>query len=83
MATRTEPMPDQLTCTKTPVDQDREPMQAERQYEIDGKRVMCFEVDDGTLWVQRCYWVGAAVPGTRPQAVSELPPHVHPRRLDD
>ena len=79
----TDAMPDQLTCLLTPRDQNGDAMVPDRQYMVRGKRVQCFEGGDGTLMAQEAYRLGVAVPGSRPQSVSELPADVTVTLVDE
>lgn len=75
-------MPDQVTCVRTPRDQHCDVLAAGTQYLIYQYRVLCFEGDDGTLYVQKCTRLGSALPGSTPQRVDALPSDARPFRVE-
>jgi hypothetical protein len=80
MTTATSYMPDQLTCTSTPVDQHGDAIQDGRMYMINNARVQCFE-SEGSLYVQKIVRRDVPVDGSRPQLVGELPAAVKIERV--
>jgi len=70
---KTNEQPDGLTRTTTPRDQFGEPMAAGLQYRVGKTRVLCFDAEDGELYLQPCHAIGTLVPDTRPQHVLTMP----------
>jgi len=70
---KTNEQPDGLTRTTTPRDKFGEPMAAGLQYRVGKTRVLCFDAEDGELYLQPCHAIGTLVPDTRPQHVLTMP----------
>lgn len=83
MPTSSEAMPDQLTCLKRPRDQCGDRIEANTQYLINGCRVLCYEDDKGSMFIQKCTRGGTRLPGSTPQPMELLPANARPFRLLD
>ncbi|TWU18024.1 hypothetical protein [Allorhodopirellula heiligendammensis] len=72
--TRENELPDGLTRRSVPCLENGEAMIAGELYWVNRRRVLCFEGEDGELWMQPLLVSLGPDPEGRPQRVLELPP---------
>jgi hypothetical protein len=73
-------MPDQLTCTSTPLDQYGDPIRDGGIYIVNKTKVQCFE-SEGSLFIQKIVRRDVPAVGSSPQLVGELPASVKIERV--